>query len=63
MSKQSFLQTIKSVCAAFVGIQSNKNRKNDFSHGNVKHFIIAGLFAVVLFISGIVLAVSLVIAN
>lgn len=63
MSQHSFIQTIKSVCAAFIGVQSDKNREQDFNQGNAVHFIIAGIIAVILFIAGLVFAVSLVIPN
>ena len=46
----SFRQTIKSVFAAFLGVQSDKNREQDFKHGKPAHFIIAGLLLTLLFI-------------
>lgn len=60
MAKHSFWQTIKSVGAAFFGVQSEQNREQDFNHGKVSHFIVAGLLAVVLFIAGLIIAVTLV---
>lgn len=58
----NFKNTFKSVCAAFLGVQSDKNRKRDFSEGKLSHFIIAGLIAVVIFITILVVTVSLVIS-
>ena len=46
----SFWQAIKSVLAAFLGVQSDKNRELDFKHGKPAHFIIAGLLLTLLFI-------------
>lgn len=41
--KPSFRQIIGSVLAAFIGVQSNRNRARDFQHGRPLHYIIAGL--------------------
>jgi len=46
----SFRQTIKSVLAAFLGVQSDKNRELDFRQGKPAHFIMAGLLFTLLFI-------------
>ena len=59
MSKR-FIDTFKSVGAAFFGVQSDKNREDDFAHGKFSHFLIAGIIAVILFISFLVTIVSLV---
>ncbi len=48
--KLSFWQVIKSILAAFVGVQSDQNRQRDFQHGRPVHFIIAGLLLTLLFI-------------
>ena len=58
--KQPWSQTIKSVASAFLGVQSNKNRERDFNQGKFSHFVIVGLFAVILFILTLVAIVSLV---
>jgi len=55
------LDTVKSVAAAFLGVQSNKNRERDFTEGKFSHFVIVGLVAVALFIGTLVTIVSLVI--
>lgn len=54
----NFVTTLKSVAAAFFGVQSNKNRNRDFSEGKFSHFIIAGIIAVVIFIFVLVVVVS-----
>jgi hypothetical protein len=62
MSKPTVVQVIKSVFAAFIGVQSNANRQQDFSQGSLVPYIIAGLVFVLVFIGGIMLVVSLVLA-
>lgn len=56
----SLLDTVKSVGAAFIGVQSEKNRQQDFKHGKLSHFIIVGVIAVIVFIGVLVVAVSFV---
>jgi hypothetical protein len=48
--KVGFLDVLKSVLAAFFGVQSGRNRERDFRHGKPIHFIFVGLLATVLFI-------------
>ena len=55
-----FKDTMKSVGAAFLGVQSNKNREKDFTQGKFSHFMVAGLIAVVLFIGMLIAVVSMV---
>ncbi|MGJ8692092.1 MAG: DUF2970 domain-containing protein [Thalassotalea sp.] len=56
----NFKTTLKSVAAAFLGVQSDKNRNRDFSEGKFSHFIIAGIIAVVIFITLLISAVNFV---
>jgi len=56
----SWWQTIKSVAAAFLGVQSDKNRTRDFEQGKFMHFVIAGLAGVIVFIGLLVLIVRFV---
>lgn len=60
MSKPSLFHVVKSVLAAAIGVQSNKNREEDFKHGSLPAYIVVGLVAVVLFIFTIVSIVSAV---
>jgi len=60
MSKPSLLHVIKSVIAAGIGVQSNKNREIDFEHGSLSSYIIVGFIATVLFILTILSIVSVV---
>jgi hypothetical protein len=59
----SIKNTIKSVAAAFFGVQSNKNREKDFSQGKLSHFIIVGVISVFLFIGFLIAVVTLVMPN
>lgn len=61
MPKADLLQVIKSVIAAGIGVQSNKNRENDFKNGSLPSFIIVGLIATVLFVLTLVFAVSIIV--
>lgn len=58
MAQPGILQVLKSVLAAFVGIQNKENRELDFSQGKVSHYIIVGVTVVILFIMTLVFVVS-----
>lgn len=45
-----FLNTIKSVAMAFIGIQSSKNQERDFAKGKASDFIIIGVIMTLLFV-------------
>ena len=59
----NFVKTIKSVVAAFLGVQSDKNRERDFQEGQLSHFVIVGIATVLIFIVCLVVIVSLVIPS
>ena len=59
----SITSIVKSVVAAFIGVQSNKNRERDFAHGKPIHFIIIGVIFVILFIGALISVVSMVLPN
>ncbi|MCI2284979.1 DUF2970 domain-containing protein [Colwellia sp. MSW7] len=59
----SVKETFKSVAAAFLGVQSNKNRTKDFANGKLSHFIIVGVISVVIFISILIFIVNLVLPS
>jgi len=59
----SLVNTIKSVAAAFFGVQSNKNRERDFSQGKFSHFIVVGILGVIIFIGVLIAIVTLVIPS
>jgi hypothetical protein len=58
MSKPTVTQVIKSVLAAFIGVQSEANRKKDFESGSLSAYVIAGLIFTALFIVTIIFLVS-----
>lgn len=58
MSKPNILQVIKSVIAAGIGVQSNKNREIDFQNTSPISYIIVGLAGTVLFVITLVFIVS-----
>jgi hypothetical protein len=59
--KCSLKDTLKSVAAAFLGVQSNESRKRDFSQGKLSQFIIVGIAYVILFITVLMITVTIVI--
>lgn len=61
MSKPNLAHVIKSVMAAFIGVQSQKNREIDFKHGSLKSYVIVGLIATALFVFAVMAIVSAVI--
>ena len=61
MSKPTITQVIKSVLAAFIGVQSEANRKKDFENGSLSTYVIAGLIFTVLFVLAIIFLVSTIV--
>jgi hypothetical protein len=61
MSKPTITQVIKSVLAAFIGVQSEANRKKDFENGSLSTYVIAGIIFTVLFIVAIISLVSTIV--
>ena len=43
-------QMLSSVLAAGLGVQSQRNRERDFSHGKPSHYIVIGLIMTFLFV-------------
>ena len=60
--RPGFFDVIKSVLASFIGVQSEKTRERDFTHGKAWHFIIIGLILTVLFILALWGVVKLVLS-
>jgi hypothetical protein len=48
------------VLSAFLGVQSNRNRERDFTHGKLGHFVLVGLVVTTLFVLLVAGVVSLV---
>ena len=61
MSKPTITQVVKSVLAAFIGVQSEANRKRDFEHGSLSNYVIAGLIFTALFVIAIIFLVSTIV--
>lgn len=60
MSKPTISQVIKSVLSAAIGVQSDANRQQDFEQGSLKTYVIAGVIFTVLFVSGLIFVVSII---
>ena len=61
--KTSLLFVVKSILAAGIGVQSEKNRQRDFEKGNPVVFIIGGIIFTLLFIIAVASVVGLVLSN
>ena len=60
---RSFLQALKSVAAAAIGVQSRANQEVDFSKSRVSTFVIAGIIFTILFIIGVYFLVDIALNN
>ena len=54
---------IKSILTAGIGVQSDKNRQEDFAGGNPLAFIIGGFIFTIVFILCVAVVVGLVLSN
>lgn len=54
---------VRSVLAAAFGVQSNRNKERDFSQGDYRHFIVAGVVFTILFVLTLVIVVQLVLGG
>jgi hypothetical protein len=61
--RTNFISVVKSILAAGIGVQSEKNRQRDFEKGNPLVFIIGGIIFTVLFILTVASVLGLVISN
>jgi hypothetical protein len=61
--KPSLIVVIKSILAAGIGVQSDKNRTRDFEQGNPLTFIIGGIVFTLLFIATLATVVGFVLIN
>ncbi len=53
----------KSVMAAMLGVQKNKNYQRDFQYGKPSQYIIVGLIAVAIFVGIIITVVNVVMSS
>ena len=56
-NKPTLWQVIKSVFAAFIGVQSDKNRRLDFQSDSIAPFVVVGLAMAASFVVGLILLV------
>ena len=63
INKSKLKRYILSALSAFVGIQSNKNRKIDFASNNPFGFIIAGIVLTIIFIFIIKMTISFILRH
>ncbi len=63
VKKVSLLSLIGSLFAGAFGVQTEKNRARDFSHGKFSHFIIGGIIFAILFVLAVYGIVQLVVSN
>lgn len=63
VSKPTIIQTITSILAAFMGVQSHKNRIRDFEQGSLMTYIVGGLVFTVIFVGVLVFVVSRVVGD
>jgi hypothetical protein len=57
-----FKRILQSTLAAAFGVQSQKNRINDFEEGNAGWFILAGIIFTVMFVFAVLTVVNVVVA-
>ena len=62
-AKPSLASVVKSILAAGIGVQSDKNRTRDFEQGNPLSFIIGGIVFTLLFIVTVATVVGFVLGN
>ena len=61
--KPSLISVVKSILAAGIGVQSDKNRTRDFEQGNPLTFIIGGIIFTFVFIATVATVVGIVLSN
>lgn len=54
-------QLVLSVLAAAVGVQSNRNREQDFQQSSILPYIVAGIVFTILFLTSLIFIVSLIV--
>jgi len=60
VNKPTFWQVTKSVFSAVIGVQSNRNREQDFSGATIWPFVMGGLIFTALFVGGLIALVNMV---
>ena len=60
VSKSEIIQLVKSVFSAAIGVQTDENRRKEFEQGSLTAYVIAGIIFTVLFVSILILLVSMI---
>lgn len=60
--KPSLLQVVKAVLGAMVGVQSERQRQQDFTASSPLPYIVVGIIFTLLFVAALLLLVSWVLA-
>ncbi len=61
-NKPGIWHVVLSTLAAAFGVQNNRNREQDFTHGNMTIYLITGVVFTVLFIVTIITIVNLILS-
>jgi len=61
--KPTFWNILLSTFAAAFGVQNRKNLEQDFKHGNIKVYIIAGVLFTAIFVFTVIAVVKIVLSN
>ncbi|KKO49694.1 membrane protein [Arsukibacterium sp. MJ3] len=59
-TKANTWQVVKAVLGAFIGVQSEKQRQQDFQSNSILPYIIVGIITALLFVAALLLTVNLV---
>jgi hypothetical protein len=62
-NKPSLILVVKSILAAAIGVQSDKNRTRDFEQGSPLTFIVGGIVFTLVFIVSLSLIVGFVLSR
>jgi hypothetical protein len=62
-NKPSLISVVKSILAAAIGVQSDKNRTRDFEQGSPLTFIVGGIVLTLVFIVSLSLIVGFVLSR
>jgi len=63
LKQPSLWDVVKSVAAAMLGVQKNRNYERDFKYGKPWQYVVVGLIAVGLFIGILVTIVNIVMSS
>lgn len=58
----TFLEVVASILAAAFGVQNRRKMERDFTRGEIRHFIVAGILFTLVFVVGMIVLVNGVIS-